>query len=259
MRRAPVRCSRFVAATLAVASLAVPTSVWADSKGARPFGGPATEEHYLDIPGLGPPPFPLPPGARVFNPSRRSPAPAPVEAPPSAGARDVAAGPVDEAQKRASALDALFARLAGAESAEEARWIAGSIGRIWARSGSETADLLLGRAALAASLGDYRLALDLFDHIVALDPSWPEGFVGRANAKIIAGDVDGAERDFETAVKLEPRRFDALAAMGALQERAGARGPALEAYRRALSLDPRREDWRKAEERLRLEVEGRDI
>ncbi len=252
-----MRLSRFVAATLAVLPLAAPAAVCADGKGARPLR-PATEEHYLDIPGLGPLPVPLPPGSRLFSPSRKLSSP-PVEPPLAGGARDAGPAPVDEAQRRSNALDALFARLAGAENAEEAHWVAGSIGRIWARSGSETADLLLGRAALAASLGDYRLALDLFDHIVALEPSWPEGFVGRANAKIIAGDADGAERDFEAAVKLEPRRFDALGAMGALQERAGAPKPALDAYRRALSLDPRREDWRKAEERLRLEVEGRDI
>lgn len=223
--------------------------------GARAENAPQTQEHYLDIPGIGPVPIPLPPGARVFNPPRRSsPPPAPWP-----GAERNGEAPAVEAPKREKPLDALFARLAGAESVEEARSIASSIGRLWARSGSETADLLLARAALAASLRDFTLALALFDRIVALEPSWPEGFVGRANARLVAGDPEGAERDFEAAVRLEPRRFDALGALAALQERAGAPKRALEAYRRALSLDPRRDEWRRAEERLRLEVEGRDI
>lgn len=237
-----------------MALLAGPMTGGADAEGARSPREPATEEHYLDMPGLGPVPIPLPPGSRVFNPQRRSARPS-IEPSPTPNGR----ASVDDASARVSALEALFSRLTGADSEDEAQAVAQSIGRIWARSGSATADLLLGRAALAASFGDHRLALDLFDHIVALEPSWPEGLVGRANAKIIAGDVDGAERDFEAAVELEPRRFDALGAMGALQERAGAPNLALDAYRRALSLDPRREDWRKAEERLKLEVEGRDI
>ncbi|PWB83654.1 MAG: hypothetical protein C3F11_05430 [Methylocystaceae bacterium] len=251
MSRALRSLSRFAAATLAGCLLASPG---AEAREARPFVEQG-QEHYLDIPGLGPVPIPLPPGARVFNPSRRS---GPPEASPRAG-DERAAGPERRGRKRENMLDALFMRLAGAENVEEAHSIAGSIGRLWARSGSETADLLLARAALAATLGDSSLSLTLFDRIVALEPSWPEGFVGRANARLVVGDTDGAERDFETAVKLEPRRFDALAAMGALQERAGAPKQALDAYRRALSLDPRREEWRKAEERLRLEVEGRDI
>lgn len=192
-------------------------------------------------------PAPVSPDSRGFGPPRQS------------GRAQDLRRPSEQPRSRVDTLDALFKRLADADTAAESNAVAGSIGRIWARSGSETADLLLGRAALAASSGNYFLALELFDRIVALEPAWPEGFVGRANAKIIAGDAEGAARDFEVAVRLEPRRFDALGALGALQERAGAPKSALDAYRRALALDPRREEWRKAEERLSLEVEGRDI
>lgn len=177
----------------------------------------------------------------------------------SQSARISSIAPPDHSRTRADALDALFSRLADAGGEDEARAIAHSIGRIWARSGSDTADLLLERAALAAEVGDFRLSLELFDRIIALQPTWPEGFVGRANVKAMAGDHGGAMSDFEAAVKLEPRRFDALGALAALQEGAEAWKAALDSYRRALALDPRREDWRKAEERLRLQVEGRDI
>lgn len=241
MSKALPSLSRFAAATA--------TALLVASGGADAGDAMLAQQQYLDIPGIGRVPFPPPPGGRGVDPSRRSSPPPRLD-----GERDAEIVP-----KRENTLDALFALLAGAESVDEARSIAGSIGRLWARSGSETADLLLARAALAASLGDFTLALALFDKITALEPSWPEGFVGRANAKLIVGDADGAGRDFETAVRLEPRRFDALAALGVLQERAGAPERALEAYRRALSLDPQRDEWRKAEERLRLQVEGRDI
>lgn len=164
-----------------------------------------------------------------------------------------------EALRRAGGLDALFERLASADDADEARDIAASIARIWARSGSATADLLMSRAAIALRLGDRRLALDIYDRILLLEPAWTEAWMGRAHAKSAAGDAAGAASDFESALRLEPRRFDAWAAIGALEERNGAYERALDAYRRALAIDPQLEDMHKAEERLRLKVEGRDI
>ncbi|WP_159725916.1 hypothetical protein [Methylosinus sp. Ce-a6] len=233
--------SRIFAAALAVAALA--------SAGVLAAGTerPLTQQQYIEIPGIGRIPIPLPPGARVFSPQRR-PAPLAPEATPER-----------QPEVALSSLDDLIRRLSLAESEEEESALSQAIGRLWARSGSPTADLLLRRAMAAASLGADSLALALFDHIVALEPAWAEALVGRAHARVALGDLDSAVRDLESALLLDPRRFDALGALGALREREGASARALEAYRRARALDPRREEWRKAEERLRLEVEGRDI
>jgi tetratricopeptide (TPR) repeat protein len=225
---------------LSLSSLAAAAEPWRERT-------PATEERYLDIPGLGHVPIPLPPGTRVFGPQRGS--PRSIE-PPALEQRG---------ERRPETVESLFIRLAGADSAEEAAGIAQAIGRLWARSGSPTVDLLLARAIVAGGAGEHRLALELYDRVVALRPSWPEALVGRAKARARVGDDHGAEQDLDAAVALEPRRFDALGALGALLERVGERARALEAYRRALTLDPWREDWRKAEERLGLEIEGRDI
>jgi tetratricopeptide (TPR) repeat protein len=113
---------------------------------------------------------------------------------------------------------------------------------------------------MAAELGGAQLAAQaLLDHVIALDPRWSEGFVRRARAKAARGDGAGAREDLEAALRLEPRRFDALALLGALFEEAGDKKGALDAYRRALALDPKQEALQKIEERLRLDVEGRDI
>jgi len=239
MRLAPL--SRSIAAALAAALLAAPGALAAGAE------APFSERQYLDIPGIGRVPIPLPPGARVFSPQRRS---APVEP---------ELAPERPPQIARDSLEDLIRRLTLAENEEEESALAQAIGRLWARSGSPTADLLLRRAMAAASLGADNLALDLFDRIVTLEPAWAEALVGRANVRITLGDLDGAERDLDSALRLEPRRFDALGTLGAVRERVGAPARALEAYRRARALDPRREEWRKAEERLRLEVEGRDI
>jgi hypothetical protein len=48
-------------------------------------------------------------------------------------------------------------------------------------------------------------------------------------------------------------------ALGALKEEAGDKKGALVLYRRALALAPKLESLRRTEQRLRVEVEGRDI
>lgn len=175
---------------------------------------------------------------------------------PSVAAHD--ASPSQE-RDEAPSLDALLVRLAQAESAAEAQTLESAIQRSWARSGSETADLLAARGAIALKRGEPSLAIELYDRVVILEPSWAEGFAGRARARTVAGDFAGARSDLETAVRLEPRRFDALAALAALEERAGRKEEALRDYQRALAIAPLREEWRRQEERLQLEIEGHDI
>jgi tetratricopeptide (TPR) repeat protein len=210
----------------------------------------------IDIPGIGRIPFPLPPGGSVFGP-RVAPQERPAQA-PDGGRREHGDRNAEE-QSHVNTLDDLFARLSRAGDSEEALPIANLIRRTWAQSGSDTADLLTSRAHLAQSLGQRQLAIDLFDHVVVLAPQWPEAFVQRAQARAGMGDVDGALADLEAAVRLEPRRFDAFAALGALEESRGEKRRALEAYRRSLAIDPKQDDVIKVEEKLRFEVEGRDI
>jgi tetratricopeptide (TPR) repeat protein len=204
------------------------------------------DEHVLNIPGIGR--IPMPPGTRVFQP--RAPRPPTAEAP---------APPKSPDQRRAEAQERLFARLAEAEDEAQAQMIAGAILRDWARSGSDTIDLLTARAAAAETAGSTPLAKTLLDHVVTLSPYWAEGFVRRARITAARGDAAGALGDLETAARLEPRRFDAWAALGALAEQTGEKKRALEAYRKSLAISPRQDALRKTEERLRLEVEGRDI
>jgi tetratricopeptide (TPR) repeat protein len=204
----------------------------------------------IDIPGIGPIPIPLPPGSHVFGP--RGPAPQSGDAQP----------PEPETKARHSAplsLDDLFFKLTQAEDADEAGGIAKLIGRIWSRSGSDTADLLADRAKLAEELDQRGLARELLDRVVALEPRWAEALVRRSRLRAALGDAPGAISDLQEAVRLEPRRFDAYASLGALEEARGEKKSALEAYRRSLEIDPRADDIIKAEERLRIEVEGRDI
>jgi tetratricopeptide (TPR) repeat protein len=239
-------------AALAAAASPAPAEEQAPGVGVDADGG-----NFLFIPGIGK--IPLPPGARGLAPGDGldpGEGPAPRRQRPRAAAPPP---PLSPDERRAQEMEGLFARLRSAEDAREAQGAATAILRRWSQSGSDTIDLLAGRALAAETAGGAGLAKALLDYVVALSPYWPEGFVRRARVKVAEGDDAGALADLETAARLEPKRFDALAALGALSEKAGEKKRALEAYRKALAIMPSDQALQKNEERLRIEVEGRGI
>ncbi len=215
----------------------------------------------------------MPPGVHVFQPrgadrftgdeeDRGAEEEAQRGLPPSRSPTTAAspkAPPKTPQQARAGALDALLGRLKIASDEAEAQAIADRILAVFATTSSDTIALLSSRAAAAAISGAQPVAEALLDDVIVLDPTWSEGFVRRARVRAERGDAGGAKEDLEAALRLEPKRFDAFSALGALREEAGDKKAALDAYRHALALDPMQEALQKSEERLRLDVEGRDI
>ena len=156
-------------------------------------------------------------------------------------------------------VEKLLDRLADARDELESRHLADAVLRRWARANSDTIDLLAARALAAETAGAAPLARQLLDYVVSLAPNWVDGYVRRARVRAGTGDEAGALSDLETALQKEPRRFDALAIQGAIAERIGDKKLALAAIRRALAVQPNNEELHKTEERLKIDVEGRDI
>jgi tetratricopeptide (TPR) repeat protein len=211
------------------------------------------DQNFLFVPGIGR--IPLPPGSRALGPGQGRGELAPERRAPAAGPPV----PKDPAERRAEEMARLYLRLEQAEDEREAKGVAAAIVSRWSRSDSDTIDLLAARALAADAAGAPSLALRLIDYVVALSPQWSEGYVLRAKMRAAQGDDSGAIADLETAATLEPKRFDALAALGALKEKTGDKKGALAAYRKSLAISPQQESLRKNEERLHIEVDGRDI
>ena len=169
------------------------------------------------------------------------------------------ARPLDPEQGRRKVLDELFERLAKAEDAIEAKGVTGAIERVWMHSGSDTADLLMNRAMQALQRKDYALCQELLGSIVEIEPKWAEGWNKRATVRYLAGDAMGAMQDIAHVLALEPRHFTALSGMGYILQGRGFDARALEAFRRALEINPRHEDIRRLVDKLTLEVEGQGI
>ncbi|WP_442753595.1 tetratricopeptide repeat protein [Methylocystis sp. JAN1] len=215
--------------------------------------------NFLFIPGIGK--IPLPPGVRGYgpgNPPDLQDSLAPRRLGPNA-ANPPPEPPKSPEERQAQELARLFDRMRDADDERESQSAGAAILRRWSQSGSDTVDLLAARALAAEAAGAPALAKALLDYVVALSPNWPEGFVRRARVMASEGDVAGALADLETAARIEPKRFDALEALGALSEKAGDKKRALSAYRKALEIEPRNDSLHKNAERLRIEVEGRDI
>ena len=69
----------------------------------------------------------------------------------------------------------------------------------------------------------------------------------------------GAMQDIAHALALEPRHFGALSGLGFILQNSGFDGRALEAFRKALALNPRQDEIRRLVDKLTLEVEGQGI
>lgn len=237
---------------------------------------PARPGDVLRIPGL--PPVQMPPGARIFGPkgsvNDESGADIPVTPKAPQRADDKSKADRQEARKpqriaphsvpteqtqRSNVLDRLFAQLRSNSDPDGAKGVAEAIQRVWLRSGSDTADLLMQRIGAAMTAHNIPVAETMLDALIRLQPDWAEAWNKRATIRYMREDIEGAMNDIEETLRREPRHFGALGGLGAILQKSGFEKRALEAYRRALEIYPEQPELKKAVEKLKLEVEGRDI
>jgi tetratricopeptide (TPR) repeat protein len=155
--------------------------------------------------------------------------------------------------------DALLARLAVAADPDEADGIIARIDRLNQRSGSDTGDLLLTRAAAALDGEHVEVAQQLLDALTALQPQWAEAWAARANADYLAGDPRATLVDLARALADDPKHLKALADLGAVLEDSGHRDDALRVYQRALAIAPQWRPAREAADRLRAAIAGEEL
>lgn len=156
-------------------------------------------------------------------------------------------------------LDDLFDRLSKSVSEREAEGITKLIERRFARSGSDTADLLLARATEAFEEKNYPLSIELLDRVLALQPNWAEAWYRRATVFYQIDDPVGAMADLSRAVKIEPRHFNAWTGLAHILMASDDKARALEAYRRVLKINPQESSVQTIVNRLSPDVDGQDL
>jgi tetratricopeptide (TPR) repeat protein len=160
---------------------------------------------------------------------------------------------------RAKNLDFLFEALKVAPDADAAKLVESRIWALWLASGSDTTDLLMTRVKTALDAKDNKLAVELLDAVLALKPDYVEGWNRRATIHFANKDFGKSLADIRQVLAREPRHFGALTGLGVIMQEFGEEKLALEAFRRALAVNPHLQKVPDFVKSLTEKVEGRDI
>ena len=156
-------------------------------------------------------------------------------------------------------LDFLFGALKAAPDEASAKHVEARIWAIWLQTASDTTALLMTRAKAAIDAQNIDVAIKLLDAVVKLNPNYIEGWNRRATLYYLKNDYARSIQDIEQVLAREPRHFGALAGLGMIMQDLGDEKRALDAFRKALAVNPHLEKVPELVKTLTEKVEGRDI
>ncbi|HLJ00308.1 MAG TPA: tetratricopeptide repeat protein [Bradyrhizobium sp.] len=156
-------------------------------------------------------------------------------------------------------LDFLFGALKAAPDEASAKHVEARIWALWLQTPSDTVALLMVRAKAAMDAKNSDVALQLLDAVVKLRPDYVEGWNRRATLYYLRNDYTHSLQDIEQVLAREPRHFGALAGLGMIMQEVGDDKRALDAFRKALAINPHLEKVPELVKTLSEKVEGRDI
>lgn len=107
-------------------------------------------------------------------------------------------------------LDELFVRLREATTPAEIETLQNGIWQIWLTTGEHLLDKHLEAGMRALSAGDYTQAISEFTALIALEPTYAEGWNKRATAYYMRGEYRASLDDVRETLRREPRHFGAL-------------------------------------------------
>ena len=161
--------------------------------------------------------------------------------------------------RRTRGLDFLFGALKVAPDAESAKAVEARIWAIWSQTPSDTATLLMGRVKTAVDRKEPDVAIKLLDAIIKLRPDYVEAWNRRATLYYLQNNYGKSLSDIREVLVREPRHFGALAGLGMIMQDLGDDKRALDAFRKALAINPHLDRIPDLVKSLSDKVEGRDI
>ena len=118
------------------------------------------------------------------------------------------------------------------QMAEHALW------SIWFRLGTADANHQLCRGTRALNRGDYDHAISHFNRAIELDPNFSEAYNQRAIVNYLQERYEQSLEDCRRTVERMPCHFGAWSGMGHCHAHLGRLRKAVEAYEKALSINP---------------------
>ncbi|WP_439271495.1 tetratricopeptide repeat protein [Pseudochrobactrum sp. HB0163] len=142
------------------------------------------------------------------------------------------------AEIRIREQDELFEQLRKTTSAEKSHKLASRLRQSFARTGSDSLDLMLRWAETALNQARYAEAQDFIDEVMAQRPNNATVWQLRARLHLRRNELTSALKDIRQAMILEPRNFDILVNYATLLRETGKSKAALILYKQALSFYP---------------------
>jgi tetratricopeptide (TPR) repeat protein len=160
---------------------------------------------------------------------------------------------------RTRGLEFLFGALKAAPDQASAKHVEGRIWALWTQTSSDTTMLLMTRAKTAIEKKQPEVALKLLDKVVKLRPDYVEGWNRRATIYYLQNEYAKSLSDIREVLSREPRHFGALAGLGMIMQELGDDKRALDAFRKALEINPHLDKLPDMVKTLTEKVEGRPI
>lgn len=132
-----------------------------------------------------------------------------------------------------------------------------SIWAVWSRSGDARIDALLAQGMGHMEAHRFPESIVTFTRIIERLPDFAEGWNKRATARFLAGDLDGSAADCDEVLRRNPWHFGALSGYGLIHMKQGRLHAALDAFERALALNPNMIGVRANVEAIREELARR--
>ena len=135
-------------------------------------------------------------------------------------------------------LNLLFAQLHTVEDQQTGDSITDQIWEIWRESGNPEINALMQAGVSEMQTGRLRRAVDLFDQIIEMAPEFAEGWNKRATVYFFLREFEKSAQDVRKTLMLEPRHFGATAGLGLIFLELNYYDSALEAFEKALKINP---------------------
>lgn len=163
------------------------------------------------------------------------------------------------ADQRDGRLDGLFRELRATQDAHLADALSQQIWHIWRHTENDKATVLMAQGITAMAEHKFAAALDAFDRVVALAPDFAEGWNKRATVHYLMDHYTASILDIQRTLALEPRHFGAVSGLGLVYMAIGDDGAALEAFKKALEINPHLPGAREHVKALKKKLAGRPI
>ncbi len=160
---------------------------------------------------------------------------------------------------RGKLLSDLYGQLVASKDEESAKLVAEAIEKLWLASGSDTVDLLMGRALKSVEEKEHDIALRLLDAVVAIQPNYAEGWNQRATVYYLKQDYRSSLNDLRQVLAIDPKHFKAINGLALIMQELGDKKSALTALRKGLKVHPFLGGAKQSEKELSRDVEGQGI